>query len=319
MQNVFGHVVVLGTGGTIAGVSGDAADSIGYQAAQLTVGDLLSVLPASRLGAIEAEQVAQVDSKDMDFELWRLLAERVRHHLARPDVVGVVVTHGTDTLEETAYFLQRLLAPSKPVVLTASMRPSTSVLADGPQNLADAIAVARAAGAHGVLVVIAGQVHGGLEVRKVHPYRLDAFGSGDAGALAQIEEGAVRRHRDWPAGEPVTIRNWPATAAGWPWIEILTSHAGAREDVVRMLCTAGVDGLVIAATGNGTLHRTLETALEAARANGVAVLRCTRCLDGRVIDPPEVAGGGSVGLPSGGNLTPVQARVELLLQLLARR
>ncbi len=320
MQKVFGRVVVLGTGGTIAGIAGDAADSVGYKAAQLTVGELLAVLPAARAFEVEAEQVAQVDSKDMTFEVWRLLAERVRHHLDRLEVMGVVITHGTDTLEETAYFLQRLLAPSKPVVITAAMRPATSMLADGPQNLADALDVVRAPGARGVLAVVAGQVHSGSDVRKVHPYRLDAFSSGDAGPVAQIEEGVVRRHRGWPAGVPVTIGAWPANAEQWPWIEIVTSHAGARDDVVRLLCAAGVDGLVVAATGNGTLHRSLEAALQAAQASGVAVLRCTRCLDGRLIDPPEVVGADGVAqLPSAGSLTPVQARVELLLQRLARR
>ena len=139
---------------------------------------------------LESEQVAQLDSKDMDFATWRALAGRVARHLARPEVAAIVVTHGTDTLEETAYFLQRVLAPAKPVVLTAAMRPATSRLADGPQNLADA-SPSRwpRAGARGVVVVVAGTVHSALDVRKVHPYRLDAFGSGDAGPIARVEEG----------------------------------------------------------------------------------------------------------------------------------
>ena len=108
------------------------------------------------------------------------LAARVAHHLARDEVAGVVITHGTDTLEETAYFLQRVLAPAKPVVLTAAMRPATAPSADGPQNLLDAVRVAALPGACGVLACIAGTVHAGDQVRKIHPYRVDAFDSGDA-------------------------------------------------------------------------------------------------------------------------------------------
>ena len=128
-------------------------------------------------------------------------------HLARPEVAAIIVTHGTDTLEETAYFLQRVLAPAKPVVLTAAMRPATSRLADGPQNLADAVAVATAPGARGVVVVVAGTVHSALDVRKVHPYRLDAFGSGDAGPIARVEEGRLRSFRPWPEGEAARPRS----------------------------------------------------------------------------------------------------------------
>lgn len=107
-----------------------------------------------------------------------------------------MITHGTNTLEETAYFLQRVLAPANPVVLVAAMRPATSVQADGPQNLLDALLVARTPGARGVVAMLAGAAHSALDVRKLHPYRLDAFGSGDACALANIEAGQVRRHRE---------------------------------------------------------------------------------------------------------------------------
>jgi L-asparaginase len=171
-------VVVLGTGGTIAGIAASAADNVGYTAARTGVAQLVAGLACGR-AALEVEQVAQIDSKDMDFAVWQRLAERVGHHLARPEVAGVVITHGTDTLEETAYFLHRVFAPIQPVVLTGAMRPATSLQADGPQNLQDAIALAARSDASGVLVVMAGTVHAGAEVRKIHPYRLDAFSSGD--------------------------------------------------------------------------------------------------------------------------------------------
>jgi L-asparaginase len=252
--------------------------------------------------------VAQLDSKDMEFAVWAALAARVAHHLAQPEVAGVVITHGTDTLEETAYLLQRLLAPGKPVVLTAAMRPATALLCDGPQNLLDAVTLARETGARGVMAVLAGTVHSAFDVRKLHSYRVDAFGSGDAGPLARIEEGHVRRLREWPAGEPLGL----ATIAkgDWPWVEIVTSHAGARPDAVQALVAAGARGLVVAGTGNGSLHHALEDALVAAQAAGIGVWRSTRCLDGPVQAKPGDR------LPSAGTLTPVQARIELMLQLM---
>jgi L-asparaginase len=310
-------VVVLGTGGTIAGTAVNAADNIGYTAAQLGAAQLLAAIPALAGAPIEVEQIAQIDSKDIGFAIWRALAVAVDRHLARPEVGGIVITHGTDTLEETAYFLQRVLAPTKPVVLVAAMRPATSLQADGPQNLLDALLVARTPAAHGVVAVLAGAVHSALDVRKLHPYRLDAFGSGDAGTLAHIEEGRLRPHREWPASDALGVARLPHDVAQWPVVEIVTSHSEARGTLVRALCLSGVHGIVVAATGNGSLHHALEAALLEAQAAGVAVLRSTRCLNGSVID--AAGAGDAASLPSAGALTPVQARIELMLRLLARR
>jgi L-asparaginase len=310
MQNIEQTVVILGTGGTIAGTAKNAADNVGYTAAQIGVAQLLAAVPALAGQALEAEQVCQIDSKDMGFAVWRALALRVAQHLARPEVAGIVITHGTDTLEETAYFLQRVLAPDKPVVLTAAMRPATALLADGPQNLLDAVSVARSAGAQGVVAVLAGEVHSAFDVRKTHTYRLAAFGSGDAGVVALIEEGRLRQHRPWPMGEALGVDRLPADAARWPWVEIVTSHAGAKATLVDALCRAGARGIVAACSGNGSLHRELEGALVSAQAAGVCVVRSSRCLEGAVI-----ASAGQ-DLPSAGALTPVQARVEMILALL---
>ena len=307
-------VVILGTGGTIAGTSVNASDNLGYTAAQLGVADLLRAVPALASVAIEAEQVAQIDSKDMSHDLWRDLALRCAHHLARPEVAGVVITHGTDTLEETAYFLHRVLDAAKPVVLTAAMRPATSLQADGPQNLLDAVRCAQAPGARGVMAVLAGTVHGAREVRKVHPYRLNAFDSGDSGPLARIEEGVLRQLRDWSQDPPAfLLDSLPEDPAAWPRVHIVSSHAGSDGSVVSALRAVGADGFAVAATGNGTLHVDLEAALLHAQADGVLVLRSTRCVDGRVIAGPADV------LPSAGDLTPVKARIELLLRLLTTR
>ena len=310
MQSQSSRVVILGTGGTIAGTAARAGDNVGYRAAQLGVRQLVDAIPLLAGLAVETEQVAQVDSKDMTFAIWLELARRLEHHLSRHDVEGVVVTHGTDTLEETAYFLQRVLAPRKPVVLTAAMRPSTALLSDGPQNLLDAILVARERGACGVVAVLAGSVHSAHDVRKLHSYRVDAFGSGDAGVIARIEEGRLRRFRDWPQGQPIGLFGLPADPSSWPAVDIITSQAGASDRLVRAAAAAGLKGIIVAGSGNGSVHAVLEAALSEAHANGVLVWRCTRCLDGPVQAKPDDV------LPSAGTLTPVKARIEMMLQLM---
>ena len=321
-------IAILGTGGTIAGTSCLAGNNIGYRAAQIGVTHLLAAIPALADSArFLVEQVAQIDSKDMTFAVWVRLAQRVRHFLDRDDVCGVVITHGTDTLEETAYFLHAVLDPVKPVVLTCAMRPATALLPDGPQNLIDALAVAGHDGARGVVAVCAGAVHSALDVQKVHTYRLDAFSSGDAGPLGYVEEGALRVLRNWPGSKsrPNWLFNLSETRLGaadltaklkevlscnnWPKVEIVMSYAGASGAVVDALCLAGLDGLVVAATGNGTLHHDLEAALRKAKAQGVWVIRATRCPNGRVLPKPDDAFADSQGL------SPVKARVELMLSL----
>ncbi|SCX68283.1 asparaginase [Variovorax sp. EL159] len=308
------RVVVLGTGGTIAGRAASSDDNIGYTAGQVGVSDLLGGIEAPEGVTLVAEQVAQVDSKDMSFDIWQKLAQRCVHWLAQPDVVGLVITHGTDTLEETAFFLHSVLAAAKPVVLTCAMRPATALAPDGPQNLRDAMAVAAADGAHGVTVVCAGTIHSGVDIQKVHTYRLDAFASGDAGPIGYVEEGAVRLVRAWPEGAAKASKALEVAAARWPRVEIVMSHAGASGAIVDALLLAGgaepVCGLVLAATGNGTLHHALETAALKAQDEGVAVLRATRCANGRILPRPDDR------LRDAGALTPVKARVALMLELL---
>lgn len=313
------HLVILGTGGTIAGRAADAADNIGYAAAQLGIEQLLRAIPAlAGAGPLIAEQVAQVDSKDMGFAVWAQLAARVNHFLDRSDVQGIVITHGTDTLEETAYFLQAVCQPLKPVVLTCAMRPASALAPDGPQNLLDALSVARHRGAQGVVAVCAGTIHGALDVQKVHPYKLDAFSSGDAGPLGYVEEGQLRLLRPWPlaqqGGEQLTAEKIAGLAglAEWPRVEIVMSYVGASGAVVQTLQAQGVQGLVVAATGNGTVHQALLEALLRAQAAGVKVVRASRCLNGRVLALPGDA------LVDSQGLSPVKARVALMLALLAR-
>lgn len=301
--------MVLGTGGTLAGTSSSPADNVGYTAAQIGVAQLLAAIPSLASVPIESEQVAQVDSKDMSFTLWRDLALRCAHWLAQVDVGGIVVTHGTDTLEETAFFLQEVLHPDKPVVITCAMRPATALSPDGPQNIVDAVAVASHGGARGVVAVCAGRIHDARDIAKVHHLRLDPFSSGDAGPVGYVEEGALRLVRAWPAGGDASRLAKVAGAKQWPRVEIVTSCAGATAETVNALLASGVKGIVVAATGNGTVHRELLPALLAAQAKGVKVMRASRCAEGGII--PQAGD----ELPST-NLSPVKARIQLMLELL---
>ena len=311
MQSVAGVVVILGTGGTIAGTAASAAAHIGYTVGVLDVGALIVAVPALQGQALEAETLARLDSCDMDHATWAVLAARAAFHLARPEVAGVVVTHGTDTLEETAYFLHRTVAAGKPLVLTAAMRPATALSPDGPQNLFDAVTAARESGARGVLAVLGGVIYAGADLRKVHGYRVDAFSAGDAGPVALLEDGRVRKLRDWPSTPLHAAAGRLGEPAGWPWVDIVTGHAGARGQTVDALVFAGAKGLVMAGTGNGSVHAELLAAARRAEAAGVRVWRASRCLLGGVV------GGAPDALHSAGVLTPVQARIELMLDLLA--
>lgn len=310
MQVSVSRIVVLGTGGTIAGRAETAHDNVGYVAGSVAVADLIAGVSAPAGVAVVAEQVAQVDSKDMHSALWLRLALRCHHWLGQPDVRGIVVTHGTDTMEETAWFLQCVLAPAKPVMLTGAMRPATSSAADGPQNLADALTVAAQPGARGVCVVFAGAVHGAHDVTKLHPYRTDAFFSGDAGAVAMVEEARVRQVRPWPAEAALRSAVSLPEPEDWPQVEIVTSHAGAGGSVVDALVAQGIAGIVVAGTGNGSVHQALEAALVRAQARGVAVRRATRCVAGALVP------NGAEALAAGAHASAVKARISLILELM---
>lgn len=318
-------VLVLGTGGTIAGTSASSSDNVSYTAAQVGVSQLLQAVEglSERLAGrtLVTEQVAQIDSKDMSFAVWQQLAERVSEHLAQADVQGIVITHGTDTLEETAYFLSAVLPAAllacKPVVLTCAMRPASSAAPDGPQNLLDALAVVGTAGACGVVAVCAGTLHAAQDVQKVHTYRVDAFNSGDAGPLGYVEEGVVRLLRNWPVTPVAAVAGAMqkmATVKDWPRVEIVMNYAGAcGAHVDALLSYAGaapLRGLVVAGTGNGTLHQELQAALLRAQAAGVSVVRATRCAGGRVLPTLGSA------FPDSQGLSPVKARIALMLALM---
>ena len=311
MQSPKPLVVILATGGTIAGSAATSTDTTGYRAGALGVEALIAGVPALADHRLEAESVAAIDSKDMDAAVWQRLAERVAHHVARAEVAGIVITHGTDTLEETAYFLHRVLAPAKPVVLTAAMRPASALSADGPANLLDAVTVAGTPGVRGVSVVFGGAAWGAIGLRKVHTLQTGAFAGSDCGPVARLEGGVLRAFRPWPEGAALGLARVAAAPDSWPRVEIVMNHAGADGRLVDAAVAAGATGLVVAGTGHGTVSARLDAALVRAREAGVRVTRASRCAFGPVLAR------GDGDHEAAGELSAVQARVELVLELLA--
>lgn len=317
MQDLVKSVVILGTGGTIAGTGHDPDRSWQYRAAQLSVSQLVDAVPELKGVPLEALQVAQIDSKDMSWAVWRALGQALQTQLAREDVAGVVITHGTDTLEETAYLLHCLVDGRKPVVLTAAMRPATAPDADGPANLRDAVRVVQEAarrGLGGVVAVLHGRIWAGSQVRKAHSSALDAFDGGGRPPLAVLDETGAWRE---------AITPWPVSgkagclplSAEPPRVEIIHSHADADGWMVQAVLAHArqhgpLKGLVLAGTGHGTLHQGLEAAVTQAVAQGVTVWRSSRVARGGVSSRE-----GDV-LAACGELTPSQARVALMLYLL---
>ncbi len=315
-------IVVLGTGGTIAGLADSPTDHVAYTAALVGVDALIQAVPgrddALQGYSLVSEQVAQIDSKDMSFAVWTALAQRVLHHLSQPDVQGLVITHGTDTLEETAYFLVAVLPVHlqliKPVVLTGAMRPASVRDADGPQNLRDAVTVAQTTGARGVMVVFAGQIHAALAVQKGHTSQCNAFHSRDAQPLGYIKNVSVYWDANWPptpVNQALCAIEKLANIETWPRVEIVMNYVGASGwmvDAMLNFKTGALQGLVVAATGHGTIHRDLEDALRRAVQAGVRVVRSSRCAQGWAVPGCE--------FPDSKGLSPVKARVALMLELM---
>ncbi|VCQ13174.1 asparaginase family protein [Burkholderia pseudomallei] len=213
------RIAVLATGGTIAGAAPDAAQTAGYQAGALGVDRLLAAVPAlAQIATIEAEQVASIDSKDLSPALWTTLAERIDALAANDAIDGIVITHGTDTLEETAYLLHLTVKTAKPVVMTAAMRPATALSSDGPLNLLNAVAVAGSAAARGqgVLVAFNNRIHSARDVVKTSTYAVDAFHSPELGALGWVQDGRIEFARR--ATRPHTLDSRFAIGAAWPQV-----------------------------------------------------------------------------------------------------
>lgn len=311
------RIAVLATGGTIAGAAPDATRITEYHAGVIGVEQLLGDVPAlMSLARIQAEQIAAINSKDLSLALWTRLVQRINELLACDDTDGIVITHGTDTLEETAYVLHLTVKSAKPVVLTAAMRPASALSADGPLNLLHAMTLAASQDAHGqgVLVAFNDRIHCARDVTKVHTTSVDAFQSPEVGALGWVQDGQVQFQRR--ATRPHTGATEFTIPAIWPHVEIVTSYAGVSRIPVDALLAAGVRGIVVAGTGNGSIHATLQQALTEAARQGVAVVRASRVGVGYVMCSGAAPDDAS-GFISAGTLNPYKARVLLMLALAA--
>lgn len=310
-------IAVLATGGTIAGAAADASKTSGYTAGVIGVEQLLAAVPAlADVARIQGEQIASIDSKDMTPALWIALAARINTLLLDDAVNGVVVTHGTDTLEETAYWLHLCVKSAKPVVMTAAMRPSTALSADGPLNLLNAVTVAASAAAagQGVLVAFNNQIHSARDVTKTSTYAVDAFRSPEVGALGWVQDGQVEFQRSVTRAHTMTCA-FVAPDAAAP-VEIVLSYAGASRVTIDALVAAGVQGIVIAGTGNGSIHAPLQQAAADAVRAGVVVVRASRVGSGHVMRD-GAASDDKLGTVTAGTLNPYKARVLLMLALSA--
>ena len=285
--------------------------------------DLINAIPEIReIAQIQVEQISNISSSDMTPEIWTRLAVRINALLARPDILGVVVTHGTNTLEETAYFLDLTVGSSKPVILVGAQRPASDPDADGPRNLLDAVRVAIAPDAvqKGTMVVMNGSISAARDVTKTHTNQVEAFRSLEFGQLGVIDRAGVRFYRAPVRRQTVGV----SEGAKLPRVEIIMNYAGADGLLVREALRSGaVQGLVIAGFGLGGVPSAMFDVIKEARENGIPVVISTRVPTGRVF--PFAATKGSprslkqIGCVLGDNLSPQKARVLLMLALTKTR
>jgi len=310
------RVIILATGGTIAGV-GASSDRAGYEAGKIPVDQLVGAIPTvKKIATINGEQISSVGSQDMTIDIWKKLAVRINEIIAKKEADGIVVTHGTDTQEETAYFLDLVVPSTMPVVLTGSMRPSTAISADGPKNLYDAITVAidpKSKG-RGVLVSFNEGIFDGREVMKMSTTFTNAFGSPNTGAIGHAYDGKVEYYanavREKDPKSPVTI----TADTKLPRVDIVYMYADAPPDMIDMLVAKKVDGIVIAGVGNGNFNKAYMEAVKRAVAAGVIVCRASRAPSGRVLLHDEIDDD-KLGTIVSDDLTPQKARVLLMLAL----
>lgn len=311
------RIVIVATGGTIAG-SAESTTAAGYKSGAVAVDVLIDAVPQMKTFAdVRGVQVSSVGSQDMNDELWVKLAAEVNRLLAQADVDGVVITHGTDTMEETAYFLNLVVKSEKPVVLTGSMRPSTSLSADGPLNIYNAVGVAsdpRAKG-RGVLVVANDDIHGARAITKRHTTDVETFVSPEAGLIGAclFEDREFSRS---PARKHTTATPFEVAAGGaLPRVDVIYAHAGMSPDIIDAAAASGAKGLVIAGVGDGNMTTPALEAVKRAIAKGVVVVRSTRVGEGIVRRNIEVDDD-KVGTVVSKELNPAKSRVLLKLALL---
>jgi L-asparaginase len=314
------NVVVLATGGTIAGAAASDVQAA-YASGQVGVDQLLAAVPqAKKLAALRGEQVSNIGSQDMNDEVWLKLARRVNELAAMPDVDGIVITHGTDTIEETGYFLNLVLKTKKPVVLTAAMRPSTALSADGPLNFYNAVAVAanKDAAGRGVLVVVNDWIHGASSLTKASTTAVQTFLSPLRGLVGTVAYGEADFYRGAVGRNTMDSEFSLEGVTALPRVDIVMAHANMDGKMIEAAAAAGAKGVVIAGVGNGNMTKAALDALGAQAKKGIVCVRSSRVVTGRVGRNVEVDDD-KLGLVASDDLNPQKARVLLRLALLKPR
>lgn len=316
-KNKLPKITILATGGTIAGQAPSASQLTGYEAGAVGVEALISAVPQlTEIADISGEQIANIDSKDMDAAIWLRLAKRCDELLAG-DADGVVITHGTDTMEETAYFLNLTVHSNKPVVLVGAMRPATAISADGPLNLLNAVLVASSSEAYGkgVLVVMNDEIYSARDVVKMSTTNVAAFKAPLTGALGEAAAGKVSFYkaplRRYTAASQFDVSG--LTACDLPRVDIVYSYAGADDVFIRAAVSAGARGIIYAGCGMGSIPERVEKALADAVAQGIVVVRSSRVACGVVA--AGLARWSEAGFLHSDTLNPQKARVLLQLAL----
>jgi L-asparaginase len=319
--NKFQKIILLGMGGTIAGIASDPNKPKEYKAGALGVADLVERLDLPTSLQVEVRNVAQINSKDMRVVHWQALLSAVNTATHDPQTHAVVITHGTDTLEESAYLLQSMGPWPKPVVFTCAMLPANAPHADGPGNLKDAMDWAVQDGLSGVYVVCAGQVHLAEDAQKISTESVQAFTSGPLGCWASKEGGQWILHRQASSSSALLRPSlaYALSQENWPRVEMVTNHALNDGAIVRgLLATSATEktplaGIVLAGTGMGTASQDLESALQQAVGQGLTVWLSSRCIFGLAHAQPQT----TWGVVS--SLSAAKARTALCLALLAER
>ncbi|HKT98501.1 MAG TPA: asparaginase [Paraburkholderia sp.] len=307
------RVIVLATGGTISGTA-DARSAIGYNSGERTGKQLIKDVPGiSKFASISAEQISNVGSQDMSDSIWFQLARRIDEIFARGEADGVVITHGTDTMEETAFFLKNVLHTRQPVVLVGSMRPGGVVSADGPNNLLEAVEVAASpqSQGRGVMVVMNDTIHDPRWVTKTNTTSVQTFLSPNAGPIGYVDPASVRYVQPVTAPRHAAF-TLPATGE-LPRVDIVYAHSNMDASQIDHAAADNAKGIVIAGVGDGNVSKVALAAMERAAKSGIVVVRASRVGSGFVNRNVEVDDDKS-GFVASLDLNPQKAR--LLTQLL---
>lgn len=309
-------IYVLATGGTIAGRAESDTATTGYQAGAIGIDALLDAVPEIRqIAEVSGEQIAALDSKDMTQDVQLRLARRCKELLAFAGIDGIVITHGTDSMEETAYLLSLLTCTEKPIVLTGAMRPATAISADGPLNLLDAVRVAASDEARdqGVLIVTNNQIDGAHDVTKSHTLAVNTFQSPNGGPLGTVDDGIVKFYRHSCFTHLKNSLQISENVQELPDVRILYGYAGDDGLLVEAAVKAGAKGIVYAGMGNGSLPAPVEEKLAEAVKKGLTVVRSSRSYAGSVT--VAEASYETAGILHSGSLNPQKARILLQLAL----